>query len=47
MIKVLAIILFIILAIFSFFLPWFEQENEKLNEMLLKDKDEDDFRNKP
>lgn len=43
--KVLAIILFIFLAIFSFSLPWIKQENEKLNEMLLKDKDEDDFRN--
>lgn len=43
--KVLAIILFIFLVIFSFSLPWIKQENEKLNEMLLKDKDEDDFRN--
>lgn len=44
MIKVFAIILFIFLAIFSFSLPWIKQENMRLNEML-KDKDEDDFRN--
>lgn len=46
MIKVLAIILFIFLAIFSLSLPWIQEENKKINEMLFKDKDEDDFRNK-
>lgn len=46
-IKILFIILFVFLISFSLSLPWFKQENEKINEMFFKDKDEDDFRNKP